>query len=256
MPGDISTSNVLANINYSNPKGYDFSINSIVPVSGSAGNHAYINAAFRMRIKSPVILVRKYHNLKLVLFKDQNSNGVRDNGEEPVAGQTLSLNGDLFVSDNTGLIIYKNTEKGIYKADFGFSSKLKGWIPSNGTLQNFDLYTNRTIEVPYKVSRIITGKLLVEKDSFSTIKFNPANIKVTAAGEREESYSTLTDENGEFYFNLPSGNYVVTLSELAFSDQFKPVQFSQAADLLNNESKTLYFDIKQKRRQINIKKKE
>jgi hypothetical protein len=78
---------------------------------------------------------------------------------------------------------------------------------------------------------------------------------VTAVGEKEENYSTLTDENGEFYFNLPSGNYVITLSEVAFGDQFRPVQFSQAADLLSNESKTLYFEIKQKRRQINIKKK-
>jgi hypothetical protein len=256
MPSDVSTTNMLANVNYAHPKGYDFSINGIVPVNGSSGNRAYVNASFRMRIKSPVILVRKYYNLKLILFKDGNSNGVKDVGEEPVAGQTLSLNGDLFVSDATGVVLYKNTEKGLYKADFGFSSKLKGWIPSNGTLQNFDLHGNRNIEIPYKVSRIVTGKLLVEKDSFSNIKFNPANIKVTAAGEKEETYSTLTDENGEFYFNLPSGNYVITLSELAFSDQFKPVQFSQAADLHNNDSKTLYFEIKQKRRQINIKKKE
>jgi len=151
--------------------------------------------------------------------------------------------------------MYKNTEKGAYKADFGYSSKLKGWIPNDGSIQYYELDGNKTIEVPYKVSRVLSGKLVVEKDSLSNAAFNPHNIKVVATGEKGEVYSTLTDEAGEFYFNLPSGNYVVSLSEAAFGDQFKPVQFSQPADLANNKSKTLYFEIRQKRRQINIKKK-
>ncbi|HTM66168.1 MAG TPA: hypothetical protein VL093_07610 [Flavipsychrobacter sp.] len=254
LPSDISTTTVLTNINYSH-KGYDFNINGIVPVGGSSeGRSAYVNAAFRMRLKAPFVAVRKYYNLKLVLFKDVNSNGVKDAGEEPIAGQTLSLNGDLFVSDGDGLVVYKNTEKGTYKADFGFTSKLKGWIPNNGTVQQFEVSSNKSIQIPYKVSRVLSGQLLVEKDSLSNATFNPGNIKVTATGEKGEVYSTLTNENGEFYFNLPAGNYIVTLSDIAFNDQFKPIAFSQTADLVNNQNKSLYFEIKQKRRQINIHK--
>jgi len=254
MPADVSNTSVLANINYA-AKNYDFNVNGILPIGNALGNQAYINAAFRMRIKAPFIAVRKYYNLTLVLFKDLNSNGVRDKDEEPVAGQTLSLNGDLFVSDASGQVIYKNTEKGTYKADFGYSSKLKGWMPNDGSIQYFELSGNRTIPIPYKVSRVLSGKLIVAIDSLSNTGFNPHNIKVTATGQKGEVYSTLTDENGEFYFNLPSGNYVVSLSDAAFGDQFKPVQFSQPADLINNNNKTLYFEIKQKKRQINIKKK-
>jgi len=150
--------------------------------------------------------------------------------------------------------VYKNTEKGTYKTDFGYTSKLKGWIPNGGTVQQFEVNSNKTIQIPYKISRILSGQLLVEKDSLSNATFNPGNIKVTATGEKGEVYSTLTDENGEFYFNLPAGNYIVTLSDIAFNDQFKPVAFSQTADLVNNQNKSLYFDIKQKRRQINIHK--
>ena len=255
MPSDVSNTSVLANINYSHPKGYDFNISGIVPVGGSNANQTYVSATFRMKLKTPFIAVRKYYNLKMVLFKDKNSNGVRDAGEEPVAGQTLSLNGDLFVSDGQGVVAYKNTERGVYKADFGYSSKLKGWIPSEGTIQKFELSGNSTIEVAYKVSRVLSGKLLVQVDSFSTTPFNPSNIKVSATSGKGEVFSTLTDDNGEFYFNLPSGNYIITLSELAFSDQFRPVQFSQSADLMSNHVKTIYFEIKQKRRQINIKRK-
>lgn len=255
LPTNVTSTNVLMNVNYSNvARGFDFNINGIAPIGGQ-GNQAYVSLAFRMRIKAPFIAVKKFYNLRLVLFKDANSNGVRDRGEEPVAGQTLSLNGDLFLSDEDGTILYKNTEKGVYKTDFGYSSKLKGWMPSDGILQHIELNGNRTVEIPYKISRVLQGKLLVERDSNSTSDFNPSNIKVVVTGEKNENYSTLTDENGEFYFNLPSGNYIVTLSEAAFGDQFRPVQFSQTADLINNESKTLYFEIKQKRRQINIRKK-
>ena len=111
------------------------------------------------------------------------------------------------------------------------------------------------MEVPYKVSRILSGKLLVEADELSNTPFNPAKIKVSASDENGEVYSTLTDDKGEFHFNLPSGNYVVSLSEIAFGDQFRPVQFSQTADLRSNQVKNIYFEIKQKRRQINIKRK-
>lgn len=254
LPSNVSNTTVLANINYAT-KNYDFNINGIVPVGESAGASPYVSAAFRMRIKAPFLPVRKYYNLQLVLFKDQNNNGVRDEGEEPVAGQTLSLNGDLFVSDAKGLVIYKNTEKGTYKADFGLSSRLKGWMPSAGAIQYIELNGNKTIEIPYKISRVLSGKLLVEKDSLSNLSFNPHNIKVTATGPKGELYATLTDENGEFYFNLPSGDYVVSLSEEAFNEQFRPTQFSQPADLVNNHDKIVYFEIKQRKRQINIRKK-
>ena len=255
LPSNVSTSNILGNINYSHPDGYDVNINGIFPLGGSGSSQPFISAAVRMRLKAPCVAVRKYYDLKLVLFKDENSNGIKDAGEEPIAGQTLSLNKDLFVSDGNGLVYYKNTEKGIYSADFGYSSKLRGWIPNEGTTQQFELSGNKTIYIPYKTSRVLSGHLMVHNDSLSNTKFNPSNIKIIATGSKGGVFSTLTDDNGEFYFNLPSDNYIVTVSEAAFSEQFWPVQFSQTADLVNNQSKAVYFEIKQKKRQINIKKK-
>jgi hypothetical protein len=258
FPNNIINANFIANINYSHPtKGYDFNLNGIIPLNTAEGasGKPYMNVAFRMRLKAPFLPVRKYYNLRMVLFKDANSNGMKDKDEEPIAGQTISLNGDLFLSDNDGEIIYKNTDTGTYKADFGHNSKLKGWMPNDGNIQYFNLKANRTLYIPYKISRVLYGKLNVEKDKMSDAAFNVTNIKVTVAGDKGEVNSTLTDENGEFHFNLPAGKYIVSLSEGAFGDQFRPVEFSQNADLINNKSVNLYFEIKQKKRQINIKKK-
>lgn len=166
------------------------------------------------------------------------------------------MNGDKFFTDKNGLIVYKNTEPGIYKADFGHSTLLKGWIPSEGNAQTFQLNSNRTVYVPYKVSRVLVEKLNVQKDQLSDMPFNTANIRVNVTAEKGEVNSTLTDENGEFHFNLPAGKYIFSLSESVFGDQFKPVSFSQSADLVNNQTVNLYFEIKQKRRAINIKKRD
>jgi len=258
-PAKTSTANLIANINYAHPtKGFDFNLNAIFPFNNSAGvnNNPYMNMSFRMRLKAPFVPIRKFYTLKVILFKDNNSNGEKDADEEPISGQKVSLNSDMFVTDKNGLIVYKNTEPGMYKADFGHSTLLKGWIPSEGNAQTFQLNSNRTVYVPYKVSRVLVGKLNVQKDQLSDLPFNPANIRVTVTAEKGEVNSTLTDENGEFHFNLPAGKYIVSLSESAFGDQFKPVSFSQPADLVNNQTVNLYFEIKQKRRAINIKKKD
>lgn len=257
QPSGDETSNVLANLLYHNYKhGFDFNITSIVPLH-QVTIEPYITASLRIRLNVPFLPVRKYYQLKLVLFKDENVNGKLDEGEGPISGQMVALNDNLFVSDERGIIIFKNVEKKSYKADFGYTSKIKGWIPQGGTIQAYAVTGNRTIYVPYKKSKVLSGKLNVILDKNSNIDFKAGNIKVTVTSNDSvrASYSTLTDENGEFYFNLPAGVYTVALSELAFDDNFKPTEYAQQADLLNNDEKTVYFEIKQKRRAINIRRK-
>ena len=50
----------------------------------------------------PFVPVRKYYTLKMVLFKDENVNGKKDEGEGVIEGQMLGLNDNLFVSDEKG----------------------------------------------------------------------------------------------------------------------------------------------------------
>lgn len=197
--------------------------------------------------------------LKLYLYKDANNDGRYNEGEVPIVGQTLSINGNLFVTGGDGTIVFKNIDNGDYKADFGYSSQIKGWVPLNGPVQTVIVKGNKTLYVPYKVSRVLEGQLKLSIDSNSNLSFSLGNIKVTAETVQKTDtikYATLTDESGAFHFNLPSGNYIITVSPQAFDDNFKPTEFSQAADLVNNYNKVIYFDIRQRKRQINIKKKD
>lgn len=256
-PNGNESSIVLGNLVYRNYKySFDFNLTGMVPLSQEKVE-PYVTLSMRMMIHVPFLPVRKYYQLKLVLFKDENTNGKYDEGEDPIDGQTMSLNQNLFVSDERGYVIFKNVGKKDFRADFGHTSKIKGWIPQGGTIQTFAVTGNKTIYVPYKKSKVLSGQVKLDLDRNSNEEFSVANIKVIATGNDSlrTSYSTLTDENGEFYFNLPAGVYTVTLSELAFDDQFKPTEFAQQADLINNDNKTVYFIVKQKRRSINIRRK-
>lgn len=255
MPGKVKTTNALTNITYSNPRrGFDFQMSGIVPFDGPA-SQMYFNASLRIRLNAPFLPIRKYYNAKVQMFKDLNSNGVMDKDEEPVAGQTLALNEQMFVSNEKGMIELRNASKDTIKVDFGYASKLRGWAPSNGVRQEVVLDGNRFFSIPYKVSRVLQGQLTLRLDSTSNLKFSLAHIKVIAKDETGVEYSTLTEENGEFYLNVPAGTYIVSLSEAAFDDNFRPVEMSQTADMVNNNVKNLYFEIKQKKRTMNIKKK-
>ena len=257
VPAATETSNMLGNLVYHNyRRGFDFNLTGIVPIN-QKDVEPYVSASLRVRLHVPFLPIRKYYQLKLVLFKDENTDGKRNPGEGPVIGQMLALNDNLFISDEEGTVMFKNVAKRDFKADFGYTSKIKGWIPQGGTIQTFPVTGNKTIYIPYKKSKVLVGKLQLKLDKNSNLDFDLGNIKVTATGNDtlRASYSTLTDANGEFYFNLPAGKYTITLSELAFDDKFKPVEFAKQADLINNDTKTIYFEIKQKRRAINIKRK-
>lgn len=255
MPGNLKTANALANVTYANPRrGFDFQLSGIVPFNGPT-SQMYLNASLRIRLNAPFLPVRKYYNVRVQMFKDVNSNGKMDGNEDVVAGQTLALNDQMFVSNEKGIIELKNASKGDYKVDFGYTSKLRGWAPSNGVRQEVKVKGNENFQVPYKVSRVLQGQLRLVIDSTSNLKFSVAHIKVIATDENNVVYSTLTEENGEFYLNVPAGNYIVSLSEAAFDENFRPSELSQTADMINNNVKNLYFEIRQKKRVMNIKKK-
>jgi hypothetical protein len=255
QPSAAAVSSVVMNVAYSDPeRGYDFNVNGVVPTTKVEGGvSTYINASLRMRLHAPCVAVKKYKSARIVLFKDQNSNGIMDKGEEPLEGQMMSLNGNMFVSDENGSVQFKNMSDSILKADLGYTSKIKGWAPVAGSMQSFAV--DGTQYVPFRKCKILQGQVTLRKDSLSNLKFNVARIKVIVKGTDNSTYSTITDENGEFYFNLPTDNYTVSLSEAAFDENFRPAELAQTVDLTNNQEKTVFFEVKQRKRTMNINKK-
>lgn len=79
-------------------------------------------------------------------------------------------------------------------------------------------------------------------------------IRLIAVSTSGEVYNTLTNAAGEFFFNLPAGNFTVTLNESVFDDNFRPLETTKLADLINNDHLQLQFEIRQKKRRLNLRK--
>jgi len=251
-------STFLMNLGYNNVhKGYEFHLTGSLPTNmNSSSSQPNITATMRCRIVAPCPVIKKYNTIKLFLFKDANNDGIRQDDEEPIAGQTIAINGNLFISDEEGMIVYKNVNSGEFKLDMGYTSKVKGWSPSAGNIQQIIVDDHNVVkEVPYRKSRVLEGSLKVIIDSNSGMRFSPGNIKVTVTTSGSSVYTTLTDDLGNFSFNLPEGVYTVSLNPASFDEYFRPAEMSKTVDLSVNESKKVYFEIRQKKRQINIRKK-
>ncbi len=248
-PSQMQSSNIMLNLAYhSNEHGWNAQLSGIIPFQPKEAN-PYISLSVRKQLVAP-LPIQKYHQLKIILFKDKNCNGIFDSGEERIAGQTVRLNGNLFESNQDGEIYYKNIDNGNYKLEF--SSSVKKWSPTAGQIQNVTVAGNTIVRVPFCRSRLLQGSLVAVKDSLSTNNFNPANIRVKAIGSNNDVYTTLTNEKGEFFFNLPADNYTVILNEGAFDEKFRPSQFSQIANLNDNQDKNLQFNVVERKRVMNI----
>jgi len=69
-----------------------------------------------------------------------------------------------------------------------------------------------------------------------------------------ERFSTLTTENGKFFINLPQDTYKVRISSNVFDEDFRLLSDTFNADLLHKNSEHLIFEVRERKRQINIRK--
>ncbi|MDB5230018.1 MAG: hypothetical protein JWN76_823 [Chitinophagaceae bacterium] len=254
LPNGSQQKQIINTFKYTLPdKGLDFLVyTQLIP--GNAESNI-INLTLRKALNVPLFKNQDVKSFSLRLFKDQNGNRVYDASDEVLANRKLVVNGLIVQSDDKGIVNFKNVVKKTYELDFSSVSNLRGWIPMQGLKQSFTLTENqREINIAFKESASVQGKLLLDKDDKSSLSFEPGGIRITALANTGESYFTLTDANGEFYFNLPSGQYLLFVNETVFDENFKPAEPSRTIDLQPQQKLEVNFEIRQKRRAINIKK--
>lgn len=255
-PRDYDYLLVSSQILYSPPKlNMDLGLMTRVDVKNNAS--PLIHFTLRKRLHMPVVRNKESNNFKLVLFKDRNGNNVFDEGDEVIPQANVIANKTWLMTDANGLIDFKNVSKEAISLDLSKITNLKGWMPTHGFIQTIMPDKNtKKVWIPFKESRVITGRMVLMADDNSSITMELSNIRITAADQKGNQYNTLTDADGAFNLSLPAGEYIVSVNPQAFDENFKPVEFSKAADLNLNHAIDLTFEIIQKKRQINIKKSE
>ncbi len=255
-----STSFISSRINYNNyDRGLTFSFFGSIPIKKSNApifgrNSNYFNVSLQKRLNVPVFFRKKYYSLKLIVFNDVNSNGIKDKEEAGLEQVPVYIDHHLLLSNRQGIAVYENIPKKEYEIDLKNATGVKGLVPANGNIQKALVNGSMTYLIPFKKSKVISGRIIVKLDSMGTTKFTPDGIKVTVTDSLGNTYQKITDDKGEFFFNLPANYYTVSLNPEAFNDYLKPKVLLFSIDLVNKEEEVTNFTIVEKARKVNFLK--
>jgi hypothetical protein len=214
-----------------------------------------LSLVFKRTFNVPMAIAPKYHSIRLFLFKDENGNEIFDKGEEPIENANLVINGNNVLTNKNGFASYKNSEKGEHIIDYRNVRNLKGWIASKGVRDTLMLSGSINIGVPFKRSKMISGRVVFNKE-YATDAQPPSlnGVLVVAVNRKGEIFKAITDFQGEFFFNLNDDIYNIQIPDNIFGENLFIEKSIKTVDLRNSSSSNLEFKILQKKRKINIRK--
>ena len=211
---------------------------------------------------------RKNYNAVMVVFRDANGNGIKDRDEQGYAnmlirvtkvdesfneGDEFALVKDIYelITDQDGMVEYSHLPKGNYKIESIPLMASEGWFGSRKMYKFID--GNQIIYIPLSKGAKLSGGIFVERDAYSDEKpIQLGGIRVTAVNQLTgESYSTLTDQYGNYSIHLPNGDYVITINEgavgsrFSFTDNNIPISIKSSGKSYN-----IGFYLSEKKRQI------
>ncbi|WP_420388076.1 hypothetical protein [Roseivirga sp.] len=199
---------------------------------------------------------KKAHDLEVVVFKDLNGNNLRDQGEEFEKNVIVKVNGEALMTNDDGIVYFRNLPEGSYVIENELLSNAEGWFKSKGI--EVDIKSDQAVYVPLKRGVQITGNIILQKAQYSSLgdgNMKLDGIRVTATDNNGESFTSLTDLSGQFRLYVPFGSYTIRVNEQAIDSQFEFAQSSYTLDVNNQGGNyQLAFYLIEKRRQLNIKR--
>ena len=211
---------------------------------------------------------RKNYNAVMVVFRDANGNGIKDHDEQGFANMLIKVTKvnesfseeDAFVqmkdiyeliTDADGVVEYRHLPKGNYKIESMPLSANQGWFGKRTMYKFID--GNGTIYIPLSKGAKISGGIFVERDIHSDNKaVNIGGIRVTVVNQLTgETYTTLTDQNGNYSVHVPNGDYVVSINEGAVGTRFSFLENNIPISVKSSgKSYNVGFYLSEKKRQI------
>ena len=235
---------------------------------------AELNIGFGVRKQFGIpIPGKKFISLHAVIFKDLNGNHQQDKNEEGVENILVNIravdlfnssddsalvkkeSGEDFISNRKGEIVYENIPSGIYKVKCASLVPNGEWFDAGE--QDYKVDSKQTIYIPLTRGVRIKGSVMVERDKYTIqeIKIDLSRVRITAIDSSGKSYSVLTDAKGDFSINLPSGQYVLSINETVFGDNFMFIQNKINLDLSKNfENFSITFNAIERKRKMEIQK--
>ncbi len=210
-------------------------------------------------------------HLKVILFKDDNGNGVKEDDEEGVPYVKIRLqltntdNPDIsrqfpvdiiLLSNESGIVNYNRLPKGFYELTITPLGDVKEYFYVNRSAEKLELSKNATYFVPFQKANKITGNIAITRGKFIKAgeeNLDLANIKVTAYNKQGNSYSSFTIGDGSFTIFVPQNNtYYVRMGNV-FGPGFKIEQNDIPITIGESMNNQVVFNVNEITRQVKFK---
>ena len=177
----------------------------------------------------------KYYNYQLLCFNDLNGDGIRDENEpllsnikvtfsklnSPDEANNVRFGEKELITDPNGMIEIIDLPAGRYQLTFESLQNLGVLYNAKGDEQEIVINSNLTHHVAYVESYKVSGRVLLNRDQYSSLGLiNLGGIRITATSLTGETYTALTDNDGCYSIDIPSGgDYEVKVNPI-FGENF------------------------------------
>ncbi len=236
----------------------------------------YNNTYFELRVQKKFGFNQpriKYYDLKIVFFKDLDSDGIKSKDEPGIENvlakididhtindsleQNSTGEGGFFavelLSDIKGVVEYDNIPGGFYMVKYFSLGKMSGNFTSSKSNERIIMDQDKTVYIPFVENNKIFGSVILNRSKLSNLgNISPANIKITATDSKGNVYSTLTDKNGNFILYVPTvDKYKIHMNNIYY-EHFNLEQNNFTVELNGYKQFEINFILNEKRRRINF----
>jgi hypothetical protein len=209
-------------------------------------------------------------SLKIVMFQDDNANGMRDYGEKgiPFVKTRVKLTNaaspdfqekipiDItLLSNDAGVVVYNRLPVGFYDVQITPLVDVKEYFYVNRSAEKIELTRTSTYYIPFQKASKISGKISLQRDRFSKEQkpIDLANIKITAYNTQGNSYSAFTLPDGSFVIYVPGNmSYFVRMANV-FGSRFKIPKNDIQVMVTDKAANDIVFDVIESNRQVAFK---
>ena len=155
------------------------------------------------------------------------------------------------ITDANGAVAVENLPKDAYKLNFNPLLNLQSLYFLNGSEQSYYNDKERVLYIPLAESYKIRGRVIVVRDPNSTEgKIDFGGVRITAVGQKGETYSALTDNFGDYVLSVPNADKYQVHVNNVFGEQFNIEADKASVQFTQNKTINLDFTFIEKVRGI------
>lgn len=219
------------------------------PLYKSGYNNNNYNLQTRIGVRKEFIsaTAEGLRKLELTFFGDKNANGIKDSGENTLAGIIAEVAGSPGVSNSNGKISYTNLPKGATSVQVLNGNEWRLLEPVKILLEH-----NKKVQVPLVKSSKLSGRIMPEAQKYNLQPPVLEGIRVMAMDDQHHLFSTLTDETGAFSFSLPLNHYIIHIATAG--QPFSITNPRQEITMQQSDNAAIIFHFVDQQRKIEVKR--